>query len=78
MDEIRESPLETVIDRVDVSRDGARVFRSGKIEKILHNTIESINFPHENISKFMPLVFRREPCLYGVERHQRGKIERAA
>ncbi len=34
MDEIRESPLETVIDRVDVSRDGARVFRSGKIDLV--------------------------------------------
>lgn len=32
MDAIKESPLETIIDRVDVSRDGARVFRSGKID----------------------------------------------
>ncbi len=32
MDEIKESTLETTIERVDVSRDGARVFRSGKID----------------------------------------------
>ena len=34
MDEIKENPLDTVVDRVDVSRDGARVFRSGKIDLV--------------------------------------------